>query len=585
MAREYWTNPLFRRTNEIITAYWGVCFSICVGLDVANRLWPSHDLILSAILPNVVTVAAILFSVRFPTWYSLREMAKRIAEQDPYTWPMPRFGSPYQDDEYDIVVIGAGIGGLTAASLLAQRGLRVIVLEQHFRPGGYCSSWRRATAAGKFLFDAGVHDVSGLGPKGPVRNLMKQLGIEGRLRWLRVGQAYVIDGENLKVPHDPQRFAAMLGELFPADKEGIAQLFREVETVYREMYVDIETTGGVPCPPRTPQERLAYPRSHPAMVRWMDKPFSDLVDAFVQDEAPKRALFALCGYLTDRPGSLSVREMAPVFGYYFDGGHYPQGGSQAFARALAESLSDSGGELLLRTGVRAIGVKDGQAVGVETTSGAFIKARVVLSNADVRRTFMTLLDKSDVPEDFLSKIEEVTPSPSAFAVFLGLDFVPDLEPVTIVTDSCAIAIPSKVDPDLAPEGHASVTLLRLIRTEESALWNRESTDYADQKKRMGDDLIDRAEKVIPGLRQHIVFREEASPATFGRYNWSSDGAIYGSARGQWTPPARTPIQGLMLAGAGVFPGSGIEAVVISGTLAADTIYPKPTRRETRGESR
>ncbi len=76
---------------------------------------------------------------------------------------------------------------------------------------------------------------------------------------------------------------------------------------------------------------------------------------------------------------------------------------------------------------------------------------------------------------------------------------------------------------------------------------------------------------MPGLRSHIVYRQDGSRATFARYAWSTVGAIYGPAIGHWRPPAKGPIEGLVLAGASVFPGAGIEAVVISGTLAADAI--------------
>ncbi len=90
---------------------------------------------------------------------------------------------------------------------------------------------------------------------------------------------------------------------------------------------------------------------------------------------------------------------------------------------------------------------------------------------------------------------------------------------------------------------------------------------------MGDSLIALAEHTLPGLSEHIVYRQDGSPATFARYAWTTGGAIYGPALGQWRPPAKSPVERLVLAGAGVFPGAGVEAVVISGTLAADALCP------------
>ena len=90
---------------------------------------------------------------------------------------------------------------------------------------------------------------------------------------------------------------------------------------------------------------------------------------------------------------------------------------------------------------------------------------------------------------------------------------------------------------------------------------------------IGDVLIASAERTLPGLKGHIVYRQDGSPATFARYAWTASGSIYGPAAGQWRPPLRSPVERLVLAGAGVFPGAGVEAVVISGTLAADALCP------------
>jgi phytoene dehydrogenase-like protein len=134
-----------------------------------------------------------------------------------------------------------------------------------------------------------------------------------------------------------------------------------------------------------------------------------------------------------------------------------------------------------------------------------------------------------------------------------------------------VAVPSKVDPSLAPIGHASVSLVTLAPSSDS--WNRRAPNYAAHKRADGDALIARAERAIPDLARHVVYRQDGSPATFARYAWTTGGAIYGPAAGAWRPPAKSPVEGLVLAGAGSFPGAGVEAVVISGTLAADMLCP------------
>jgi all-trans-retinol 13,14-reductase len=111
-------------------------------------------------------------------------------------------------------------------------------------------------------------------------------------------------------------------------------------------------------------------------------------------------------------------------------------------------------------------------------------------------------------------------------------------------------------------------------------WHQ-SADYAAQKKQAGDRMIEAAERVIPGLSQHIVHRDEASPVTFGRYDWSSAGAIYGVRKADRFTGAKSPIPGLVLAGSATH-GPGVEAAVIAGACAADALVPgllgRPSKR-------
>jgi phytoene dehydrogenase-like protein len=583
--KEYWEAPLFRRINLLLTTLWGVVFTLNATLGAASLAWPAARLWLVAVLPQAAIAGAVIASVLVPRRYPRRWAARALAAQNPYAWPPPAFPARAPGRAgHDVAIVGAGIGGLAAGALLARRGLSVVVLEQHYLAGGFCTSWPRLVRRGeerlRYVFDAGVHDVSGLGPRGPVRHLVEELGLAGRLDWRRVTHEYVLPGLRLKVPHGAPDLVAALAERFPAERASLERFFAAMEAVYRELYADAPATGGVPCPPRTVDAVLGWPEAHPTAFRWMNVAFGAMLDAHFRDPRLKELLSVLTGYLSDDPRALTVGAMAPIFGYYFDGGYYPAGGSQAFADALVGAIQEHGGAVRLRTPVSRILIDAGRAVGVELAGGERLRAEAVISNADARRTFLELVGPAHLPADFVRHVEALRPSASALAVFLGVDYVPDVEPITIQADDAqglAIAVPSKVDPSLAPPGHSSVTLLTLVPPAASGDWDRKAPGYAARKRREGDALIARAERTLPGLRGHIVYRQDGTPPTFARYAWTTGGAIYGPAVGAWRPPAKSPVERLVLAGAGVFPGAGVEAVVISGTLAADAVCPAPGR--------
>ncbi|MDE2378148.1 FAD-dependent oxidoreductase [Bradyrhizobium sp.] len=584
----------FRLVNAAITGLWGVLFLALAACRYAG--------VPSWITGLIVAFGALvsIFGPRLAIGLMLRRMR---AARESFRWPAPSFVKEgvKQGVDCDVAVIGAGIGGLAAAALLADAGLEVRVFDHHVVPGGYCHTYlRKAHHDNKpvlYRFDAGPHDFSGVWPGGTVTSLLERLGVADRIQWQRVRHSYHLAGERIDVPDDWRDYARQLGEKFPASAEGIKTLFETLHAIFEDMYATGRDRSGIPGMPPTVDELLAFPKNHPTAFRWMNEPFDALVAAHVSDPAVLRFLNALAGYLGDGSERLTCAQMAPIFGYYFKGGHYPIGGSGRFADLLVEAIEERGGEVHLKTAVRKILVEDGRAAGVVLNDGKIVRASAVVSNADIKRTFLDLVDPALLPTAFRDRMAQVEPANSAFSVHLGLNIDPDIRPAVHLDRPMGVglAMMSKLDPQAAPAGHATLTLITLVPQARAREWFpdepsedwkawRRSGIYEARKQKLGDAMIAAAETVIPGLSSHIVYRTDASPVTYARYDWASLGAIYGVSRQGRLKGSKSPLRNLVIAGGGNA-GAGVEAVVISGAEAAEALVPGLLRQKSARPNR
>ncbi|HYA73012.1 MAG TPA: NAD(P)/FAD-dependent oxidoreductase, partial [Roseiarcus sp.] len=530
-----------------------------------------------------------LVSIFGPKYIVRAVLQRRVDAAETYRWPAPRLGSAKREGEVDVAVVGAGIGGLTAAALLADAGLKVAVFEAHVVAGGYCHTFlRKARHQGQpclYRFDAGPHDFSGLSPGGALTSTLQRLGLADALDWRRLDHSYRLPGLVVDVPRDWRDYVALLGRLFPRDAAGFAPLFTEIRAIFDAMQATGRDHGGIPGSPRGVDAMLAFAREHPLAVRWLDRPFDELVARHIGDPEARRVIGALTGYVSDGRETLTCAQMAPLFGYYFHGGYYPAGGSGRLADALVEAIEARGGEVRLKTRVARILVVQGRAAGLELADGTRVAAGAVVSNADLKRTFLELVDPQLLARDFRARIDAAEPAPSAFMVHLGVDYIPEGRPAIHLhgENSVGVEILSKVDPSAAPPGHSTIGLIKLLTHAEALKWFppeggedwkawRFSSEYEERKRALGDSLIAAAETVLPGLSKHIVYRSEASPVTYARYDLASAGAIYGVTRSARLKGAKSPIPGLVVAGAATH-GPGVEAVVISGASAAEALVP------------
>ena len=447
------------------------------------------------------------------------------------------------------------------------------MLEQHYQVGGFCSSFKRKG----FVFNTGVSDVSGLWENGPVARLLKELDLDRDEFFVKNTIRYIFRGQEIEA-RSLEEFEGRLASLFPEEKENLSAFFTEARQAYEECYREADLYG-TPLPAelivRVLGEKalLDYPKEHPHFYDWMNRTFRQKLDEHFRSEELKRLLCALTGYVgADAEKIPASSALTAVVSYYLYGGYFPRGGARKFADALKSTIEKCGGTVLLRHRVEKILVEGGKVRGVKAAGKTF-RVPIVVANANARTTFLELVGREHLEPEFLSYIESLKMSPSAFAVFVGVDA--DLEgyPSIIVDldDGFYATVNSSADPSLAPEGKASLTLLKLAYARDFP--ERGTEEYKRIKWELAGDLVRKAEKVFPDLSRKIVVQDAATPRTFERYTSMPEGAIYAFDQSTETrrPYFKTPIRGLYLASASTFPGGGVEAVVIAGTICANDI--------------
>jgi len=561
----YWKDKSFLAINYIITLVWAGIFLLNVMLFLFLQFS------LAVIFSNALVAIGVLFSIIFPSktpaYFISREFRK-------YDWKVEvNLKRPKAEDEYDVIIIGSGIGGLVCGSLLSKKGYKVLVLEQHYQVGGYCSSFNRSG----FVFNTGVEDVSGLWERGPLTYLLKEIGLRKEELFVRNTSEYIFKGRRIKAK-SLEEFIGTLSEMFPDEEENIKAFFNEAKKAYEECYMETEVYG-VPLPAELivkvfgEKKLLNYPREHPHLYNWMNKNFKEKLDEYFKNEDLKEFLCALLGYIGTKPDKTPANSaLTACISYYIHGGYFPKGGAQKFANSLKDYILNHGGKVLVNHKVNRILVENGRVVGVMVRDKVF-KAPIVVANVNAKTTFLELIEKSHLKEEFIEYIKGLKMSPSCFMVFLGIDMDLSSYPTLIknIDENCEIVINSNADPSLAPKGKASITILTLANYQDFP--ERGTDEYIRKKQEYSEALIRKAEKVIPNLSKHVIVKDAATPKTFERYTSMPQGAIYSfdQSTGVKRPYFKTPIKGLYLANASTFPGGGIEAVTISGIICAHDI--------------
>ena len=498
---------------------------------------------------------------------------------------------PHGANDYDAIIIGSGLGGLSCAAAFARQGFKPLVIEQHDKPGGFATAFTRP---GGFRFDVSLHSTT-VGERNGVYNLIQGFPEISEVEFLLHPSLFRVifpDYDIRVAQRDVSSYIKTVTGLFPAEQEGIAGLFEDMGGLARDIQRLSQARGNV--------DMSRFVQDYAFLARFHDKTWGQMLGTRIKDPKLAAILSSQWGYYGLPPSRLSCYYYAlPFMGYLTYGGFYPKGRSQDISNAFVRFIEGHGGTVLLSTKVDRILMKDGVALGVSTSDGREFRSKVVVSNANPFDTFRTMLPDQKITAEYEEKWKLYSVSLSCFQVFLGLN--DDIVKKTGITDS-EIFIESSYDPDAgyagmlkgdvehggmgvslydnvspscSPAGKNTINVLALQGYEP---WEKFEKDYfvgqkeayRKEKERMADILIQRVEeRLLPGLSKVIEIKEVGTPLTNIRYTSNYKGAIYGwnqtvNNSGNLRVGHTTPIKNLYLAGAWSRPGHGYGAVIPSG---------------------
>jgi phytoene dehydrogenase-like protein len=493
-------------------------------------------------------------------------------------------------EQCDVVVIGAGAGGLTAAGLLAKAGLNTMIFESNTQVGGYLAGFQRRD----FHFNTSIEWLNQCGPSGFVHNIFRHLGDKyPECPPMQNIRRYKNDSFDYLLSSNPRELCEKLIHDFPGDERGIRAFFRDAERLGKQLrLLNLKTIG---YETMDWDEKLRHVLE---MFCW-----SLPVIRYVRTPIDKglRYYFS-CGAQNIFNSHESLMGVMVSIAWASSGNiqSCPRGGSKVIAQWLHDRIVTAGSKVVLNQRVERVLLNDRQqACGVMLTDGRRVNTRFVIAACDLQTLYEKMLPTGVIPKRLLKSLRNADLYHSSFSIFLGLACNPATlgfgeenlhltsSDVTRTEQSggdpkltmLSINAPSLRDPSLAPTGKGTLTIHCPVCFDDAEQWHtgtglERGEAYRCYKESFADILLDRVEAgVAPGLRKHIEVMEIATPVTYWRYTGNTKGSISAAKPTFKNICARiahyrTPVRNLLVGGHCGEYGGGVPMAIKAGTNAS-----------------
>ncbi|AFY32050.1 carotenoid isomerase [Calothrix sp. PCC 7507] len=488
---------------------------------------------------------------------------------------------------FDVIVIGSGIGGLVTATQLVAKGAKVLVLESYLIPGGSAGYFERQG----YRFDVGASMIFGLGEKGTTNLLTRALdavhvSVEAIADPVQI-HYHLPNGLDLKVDRVYENFLQNLIAYFRHEEKGIRRFYDECWKVFN--CLNSMELLSLEEPRYLMRTFLRHPLACLGLAKYLPQNVGDVARRYIKDPQLLKFIDMECYCWSVVPAKMTpMINAGMVFSdRHYGGVNYPKGGVGKIAQTLVKGLEKAGGKIQYQAKVTKIIREQGRAVGVQLANGQVYQGKRIVSNATRWDTFEKLLPREKIPASEKKWQQNYQKSPSFLSLHMGVKesvlpvgtechhiLLEDWQQMTAASGTVFVSIPTLLDPDLAPAGYH---IIHAFTPDWIENWQGlTESEYEANKEAAAWRIIDRLEKIFPGLNAGLDYLEVGTPRTHRRFLGRVDGT-YGPIprRKLWgllgMPFNRTEVPGLYCVGDSTFPGQGLNAVAFSGFACAHRI--------------